>query len=74
MDDGITKIIGPELRKRHCGGYLALALPTAGVRLATVGETEGEARDKFIELARRWLELRDAEARTQGCKLKNRSF
>ena len=44
---------------RECGGWLAVAPEGAPVRFAVEGDTEDQARERFLQSAERWQELLD---------------
>ncbi len=49
--------IEPNLVRRACGGWLALAPTGAIVRIGVTASTEGEARDQFRFVFNRWVEI-----------------
>jgi hypothetical protein len=59
MIDGSTRInnVRPELRRRACGGWIAVCPRKAGITLGVTAPTEREAVERFGFAFRRWLEI-----------------
>ena len=61
--DGMSvRRIRPCLVERQCGGWLALSPPDAILRIGVVGDTEQEAREKFIAALMSWEEILETTA------------
>jgi hypothetical protein len=54
--DRITDV-RPKLRRRACGGWLAICPSGEGLSFGITALTEQEARDKFRFAFGRWLEI-----------------
>ena len=61
-----TAELEPDLVRRTCGGWLAVAPPTARVRIAVTGATYDEAVEKFRCTFGRWMEILDRIAAAQA--------
>jgi hypothetical protein len=49
--------IRPDLMRRTCGGWLAVAPSSAKIRIGATGTTEAEAIETFRFVYSRWIEL-----------------
>jgi hypothetical protein len=49
--------IVPDLMRRSCGGWLAVAPNGAKFSIGVTAATAEEAREKFCSVVRRWLEI-----------------
>ncbi len=47
----------PELRRRLCGGWLAVSCDDANIQIGVEGATEEEARRRFADAVRAWEAL-----------------
>jgi hypothetical protein len=54
--------IRPDLVRRTCGGWLAIAPNTALVHVGVTASTEDEAKEKFRFVYNRWIEILSAES------------
>lgn len=61
----MNDIIIPVMRKRERGGWMAVSRREDGVRIGAIGDTEAEARARFLELAESWRKARDDELAKQ---------
>jgi hypothetical protein len=64
MVDSSTRIkdVRPKLRRRTCGGWIAVCPSKAGLTLGVTAPTEREAVEKFGFAFRRWLEIIELKA------------
>lgn len=56
-----SELLGPDVIKRVCGGYLATSKRSVAIRIGATGDTEDQARAAFHKIAERWLRAREAE-------------
>lgn len=49
----LLRTLDPIVTERACGGWLA-ASPDASLRIAVLGQTEFEARERFRQSVERW--------------------
>lgn len=64
MAESIEQIgaVRPQIRRRECGGWLAVCPRKLGLSFGVTAATEQEARDQFRFTLNRWLEIiRDGE-------------
>jgi hypothetical protein len=54
--------IRPDLVRRTCGGWLAIAPSTAKISIGVTASTEDEAIEKFRFVYSRWIEILSAES------------
>lgn len=53
----IVRHPSPELRRRACGGWLALSPPDTSLQIGVTGETKEEAAEQFQRSYARTLEI-----------------
>lgn len=56
----------PRLRRRDCGGWLAVSEPDDDLRIGVTGPTEVEARKRFGHAVEAWLRLLGAARLPDG--------
>jgi hypothetical protein len=49
--------VRPKLRRRACGGWIAVCPQNAGITFAVTASTEREAVEEFGFIFRRWLDI-----------------
>jgi hypothetical protein len=55
--DQAIRNIRPDLRKRECGGWIAVTPASAPLSIGVTASTEDDARKQFAEAAAGWAEL-----------------
>ncbi|MFN0219844.1 MAG: hypothetical protein ACKVP4_13640 [Hyphomicrobium sp.] len=57
-----TARIAPDLVRRTCGGWLAIAPQGARFAVAVTAATAQEAKERFVFVYKRWVQIVDAKA------------
>jgi len=66
VNNDIFKVIGPEIIKRHRGGFLAISSRCTTLRIGVIAETEERAKREFGALVDRWMQERAEELAQQS--------
>lgn len=46
--------VAPRIRERRCGGWLAVSLADAPLKIGVTADTEDQAREAFAQAVREW--------------------